>query len=119
METLLPDNVPPSKVLIKSPPLLTEIIRAVCDHYRYTNAQMVADHTARGLIIVLARRYTRAPQREIGQLLGYSHFTNISSMFGKTHARMAHNELLRDDYDIIERRIAEMVLTRSGGRRCQ
>lgn len=112
LATWLPDDVSPVTVLIGSPPLLREIDRAVRDHYRIRRPAALGT-PARGLVIVLARRYTRTTLQELSDWIGISP-GNVSSQYGKTSARLEVIDLLRDDYDIIERRIAHMVISRTG-----
>lgn len=119
LQTLLPDDVSPVVVLDRSPPLLREITAAVCHHYHITIEQLLSElrHPARGLLIVLARRYTRETYQALGDWLGITN-GNASALFAKTIGRLPQNELLRDDHDIIERRLAEVVIERTGGRAC-
>lgn len=116
-QSLLPDDVKPATVLAAGPVLLSEITDAVCAHYGLSVEELVSlyKHQARGLLVVLARRYARGvTTKTIGEWLGCTNGT-VGANYTKTHGRLAVDELLRDDLDIIERRLADIVIERSRG----
>ncbi|WP_445215493.1 hypothetical protein ACKWRH_23730 [Bradyrhizobium sp. Pa8] len=111
---LIPDDVPASRVLDQWPPELHEIALAACAHYRVGLDPGLKLKHIRGLVVLLARRYTRASLPIIGAALGCS-ASNAASMGTKMSGKLEIIEQLRDDHDVIERRIAELVIARSGG----
>lgn len=112
--SVLPDDVPAFRVLDRRPPELHEIALAACNHYRVGLDPGLKLKHIRGLIVVLARRYTRASFPAIAAVLGCSE-SNAASMGTKMRGKLDVIEQLRDDRDVIERLIADMVLARSGG----
>jgi chromosomal replication initiation ATPase DnaA len=118
IKTLLPDDVSPLRVFAASPPTFEEVEKAVCDHYGtppdYYRAH--GDRSAtlvKNIIAFMLRRHGRMSERAISQHLGYR--AKSSVMFGvlKITGRIEVEELLRDDIDIIRRRVAHAILERS------
>ncbi|MBR0741197.1 hypothetical protein JQ581_30120 [Bradyrhizobium liaoningense] len=110
--SLLPDELPPARLLSAQAPRLDEIVLATCIHFRVKTDQLHAHRTVRGLIVILARRYTRVSFSQLAALLGVTPAT-VCQLNNKMHGRLDANELLRDDRDVIERRLADIVIERS------
>lgn len=112
--SVLPDDVPAFRLLDARPPELHEIALAACGYYRVGLDPGLKLKHIRGLVVLLARRYTHASLPAIGGMLGCS-ASNAASMGNKMSGKLDVIEQLRDDRDVIERRVADMVLARTGG----
>jgi chromosomal replication initiation ATPase DnaA len=123
VEPFLPDDASPAKIFAANPPLLGEIIAATCAHYRLDPARIAdggyspsAASFVRNVISYQARLYTHLSGEKIGTALGRTEST-VRAGENKVTGRLTVDEHLRDDLDIIARRIAIAVLKR-GGRPC-
>jgi chromosomal replication initiation ATPase DnaA len=113
---LLADDVNPADVLRQRPPTFREIMQACAEHY---NVEM--DHllgggsdreatTARNCAFYIGRRYTRHSCEEMAFAMGRRTHHPCTTALTKMSGRLQVEERLRDDIDIIERRIAQTVL---------
>jgi chromosomal replication initiation ATPase DnaA len=118
LQSLLPDDVSPDLVFAISPPTLTEILAQVSAFYAVPTS-LIIKHCrapdicfARHVTCYLARTMTRLSHQQIGNRLGG--FDITLSHYG--HARVMQlreqDEIVRDDLDILHRRVMDAVLTR-------
>lgn len=98
------------------PPKLSEIIEVVCDYYGLTKNQVTGPHKSfanrRLVVYFLARKLTRLTLPQIGRHLGDRDHSTILKGALRVAKLSKVDEVLRDDLDVLELRIAEKVLNR-------
>lgn len=98
------------------PPKLSEIIEVVCDYYGLTKTQVTGPNKSfahrRMVIYFLARKLTRLSMPQIGRHLGDRDHSTIQKGAQRIAKLSKADEVLRDDLDVLELRIAEKVLNR-------
>lgn len=107
-----------SKETLGDTPRLAEIIDVICDFYglttvELTNSQKSARLTVpRKITYYLARKLTGLSMPQIGLRLGDRDHSTIAKGAASIAKAAEANELLRDDIDLLELKIAEKVLNR-------
>lgn len=112
---LMPDDLPAAKVLRQRPPTFDEIIKECADYYdipldRFMTGRDRLSSHARRCAFYLARRYTRLSCDTVAKLTGRRGHTTAVAAAMKVNGIRLTDERLRDDIDILERRIAQTVL---------
>lgn len=113
---LLPDDLPAAEVLRQRPPTLDEITSVCADYYNVSSDRLAmgrdrqTSHTRR-CIYYFARRYIRMMScKQISTRFFKRTENSVWSGASKVEGMREHDELIRDDLDILERRIAQAVL---------
>jgi chromosomal replication initiation ATPase DnaA len=125
LNSLLPDDLSPSLVLAITPPNISDILRTVARFYGVKpeaalyagtgeHGPRLCSHV-RQVTCCLARRMTRASHQKIANALGYRNHTTVHYNALLIEGRAQRHELLRDDLDILRRRITDHVLDRCEG----
>jgi len=121
LQSLLPDDLSPDLVFAISPPTLAEILAQVSafyavptpliiKHYRHCRHRDIS--FARHVVCYLARTMTRLSHQQIGTRLGGFDIATVYYGHIRLTQLRAHNEIVRDDLDILHRRVMDVVLTR-------
>lgn len=106
------------KESISDTPRLSEITEAVCAHYSISEIEITSQRkklvTTRPRMIAyyLARKLTGLSLPQIGAKLGGRDHTSVLNGANKIAKEIQSDELLRDDCDLLELKIAEKVLNR-------
>lgn len=114
--TLIPDDIRAADVLRQRPPTFTEIMTACAGYYGVEMDHLLGgggDRTttlARNCAFWLGRRYTRHSCEEMSRMIGRMTHHPCTTALNKIAGRLQVEERLRDDIDIIERRVMEAVL---------
>jgi chromosomal replication initiation ATPase DnaA len=99
-------------------PTLREIMDAVAEYYSVTRDEIESHKHIqyfshpRLVVYYLARKLTRLSLTNIADRIGGRDHTTIRTGFFKISHQIRHNEVLRDDIDVLRARIAEKVMER-------
>lgn len=114
---LLPDDLPAADVLRQRPPTLDEIIEACAGFYDVPIDDKLMTGRARRIshvrrcVYYFARRYLRMMScKQIATRFYKRNHNTVWSGASRIDGMRPVDELVRDDLDIIERRIAQSVL---------
>lgn len=98
------------------PPKMSEIIEVVCDYYGLTAAQITSprksDARPRMIVYFLARKLTTLSMPQIGRQLGDRDHSTVQKGAQRIAKLSKVDEILRDDIDLLELKVAEKVLNR-------
>lgn len=118
LQSLLPDDVSPDLVFAISPPTLAEILAQVSSFYAVP-APLIMRHCrhrdicfARHVACYLARTMTRLSHQQIGNRLGGFDIATVYYGHIRLMQLREQNEIVRDDLDILHRRVVDVVLAR-------
>jgi chromosomal replication initiator protein len=99
-------------------PTLREIMDVVGEYYSVTRAELESHRHIqyfahpRQVVYYLARKLTRLSLTNIADRIGGRDHTTIRTGFFRISHQIRHNEVLRDDIDVLRARIAERVMQR-------
>lgn len=100
-------------------PKVSEIIRAVCDFYNITKANITSNSRTikftlpRQVAYFLSRELTRLSLPEIGRRMGGRDHTSVLHGFRKIEGLLKTDEILRDDLDVLRIKIEAQVQVRN------
>lgn len=103
---------------LNTPPKFSEIMDVVCSYYDVTPIHVVgplkyaAFSRPRMIVYYLARKLTKMSLPQIARAMGDRDHTTILYGAKRIHLLSKVDEVLRDDLDVLELRIAEKVLNR-------
>jgi len=101
-------------------PKLLEVKQIVCEYYDITKAQLEGEVRtawpvrARHVFCYLARRYTIASSRQIGQFLGGRDHSTVVHAFQKIELLLIDDQKMKDEVGELRARIFEKVSQRIG-----
>ena len=110
------------KDTLSDTPRFNEVVEAVCAFYGITLVQITsARRTAslvkpRQIVCYLARKLTGLSMPQIAKRLGGRDHTTVLHGANKIQDDMKKDDILRDDLDLLELKIAEKVLNREAPR---
>lgn len=107
-----------AKQMAEVNPYYTEILDAVCEFYGVTRTDIVSARRTwdltrpRMIAFYLGRKLTGLSLPQIGARTGNRDHTTVLHGANKISSQMQEDDILRDDLDVLEARIAEKVVAR-------
>jgi chromosomal replication initiation ATPase DnaA len=111
-----------AEFLVENRPTLAEIMTEVSNFYIVPHDDLCGPSQShryaqpRKIVYYLARKLTRLSLHNIAQRIGERDHSTIYQGFQSVTQKLRHDEILRDDLDVLRSRIAERVLARTAGR---
>jgi chromosomal replication initiation ATPase DnaA len=119
------DDLSPASFFAGFPPTLSEIMEEAAAYYQISAADLVYHPTTRNanlqsthvrrVVCFLARELTRQSHEVIAERVGYWSHTAVFQSHRSIARRAKHEAVVKDDLDILTRRLLDRVILRCEG----